>query len=1129
MRSLPEQIGPYEIVELLGDGGTGVVMRGSHRASGALAAIKTPKRPIVEDCVVLRREIGVLQRLSRTGIRGVVEILEHGEQDGVPWYAMELIPGHSLSFWLQSLWRGRDFTSRVNAGDTLDLAGLAISSQTDTAALERSPDLPTPALPPAGAGQIERVLQLSLRIAETVAQLQSEGVVHGDVTPRNILLRDEGDPAFIDFGTALIADVSEPYRESSIGFDRIRGTPGYLAPETLAGEVPDARSDLYSLGVILYELLAGTPPFAAASVQDILRRQTSGTATPLSNLVTGVPLALERIVAQLLVPDPASRIAHVDEVCHAICASLQRPPQLLRRLSSHRMLLRTRVFGRSETLDLIDRRLAEARAGRGGLIVVSGASGLGKTRLLREVRRRTTASGVQILTAEGNPSLKLEGNTEVKAAGFTLLEPVLRAVAGEETATILNEPTQGVALRSAFVALKRAADTTPVLLLLDDIDDADELSVAFLQRYGKDLAAISVLVVATVTANQDGHHALLTDVATRVTLSPLSHGESRGMVKDLLGTQVLPDGVLEFLQEHAGGNPFFLAEYVRAAVSRGILTRQAQTWTFAVPNGAAGAGLGLPPSIEGLFDLRLGYLSALARQAAMKASVYIRPFHVAAFRAITGTGANAADILEELVARDVLNGSADGRYRFAHEKLRELLESSLARAERATLHRHVAVREESLEDTSGADKAVLGYHWAKAGESARALDYLEAAAQEAVAQHAPERAAELLRIAVAHCAELDESQHKHELRARLEEAFADVLLKRARHSEAREHLDAVLTSGLRLAPLHRARVLRKHAASCCTLHEYSRAAELSDQAERALELDTLDPGEDVYRELIQIRLGRFDQLYFSGKLGADLDRLVDELAPLIEAHGTADQACTYYFMATSHAFLRSRYAFDERALALAENGLRSAMTSMADRRGMAEFILGGALLLGSREQCTRALGHFEHAATFATRSGDATLVSRVRTYQAVTRLRLGDVEGVAAAAHLALEAAETAKLWPYVAAAEACHGWVAWRRGDVNAAATLLRAARARWKVHPHRFPFSNLAIFPLLDITSLTDDFETAQALLQDLVDGLPAMSEALTAATRAALDAIQQGEPRAASKSLGTLLRLARDCGLA
>jgi serine/threonine protein kinase len=1114
MRTAPREIGPYLILDTLGDGGTGIVMRASHPDTGAVLAVKIPKHESAAHQAALRREVGVLQRIARAHIRGAVKLIEHGEQDGLPWYAMELIDGPSLHSWSRALWQSRDPASSTSAGDTLELGALSVLPPLPSAPLATMPPSRGAPLPRAGAGQLERVLHVCLCLAETVAQLHSDGIVHGDITPGNVVMRREGDPALIDFGTALVADAAEPYRERSITTDNVRGTPGYLSPESLLGELPDARGDLFSLGCVLYELLTGRAPFAAARVEDVLRRQLRDAELPLSQCVDGVAPELERVVHRLLIKDPGARLAHADEVCRVLCASLSRPPRSLRPINPHPPLLRTRLHGRAGLLEQLERLVLEAQAGRGGIAVVTGATGTGKSRVLRELGRRAKAHGARVLTGQGELVLRL-ASTDVRLP-FNELSDTLSSGSHE---------TRGATLRRAFLVLEQAAAASGMVLLLDDLDRADELSLAFLERYEKELTATRVLVVASTTTRSSTTETrgFCDRADASFELSPLSAGECRDVVRDLLGADALPDGLLQFVAEHAGGNPLFIAEYVRAAITRGHLTRSAGGWAF-VPDSS---DVTVPGSIRELFELRLENLSGAARRAVSLCSIFNHEFDAPAFDAVTLERAHAPEILEELVAHGIFEIS-NGHFRFAHEQLRASQESLLPEAERIALHRRAAEygEEQPGGTLGGAD--TRGYHFARAGESVRAVAYLESAAREANNRHAPQRAAELLRLAVAHCVNLPQSDERDRRSAALEEALADALVKRARHREARERLETALSSPAASDPLWRARLLRKLASSCSTTHDYVAAANYCARAET--ELHRLEEPRSAAwsTELIQIHLGRFDLLYFSGKLGPELDALVEALGPLIDAHGSSDQASTYYFMAASHAFLRHRYAFDERALSYAEAGVRAAEASGNQRRGMAEFILGGALLLGTRAQCERALPHFASAAVHATRHGDATLLSRVRTYEAVARLRLGEVDAVAAAAKIALEAGEAASLAPYVAAARACHGWVAWRRGDTKSAHSLLTEARAQWKTHPHRFPFSNLAVFPLLDMACTRDDFETAAALLDDLPSGLPALPHALADAALNARASIQHAPPREAGRVIASVLALAREAAL-
>ena len=211
----------YVLKERLGRGGLGSVHRAA-RPGGADVALKTVERASPSAVASLRNEIRVLRRLRHPGL---VEIVDDGVEGGVPWLAMSLVEGRRLDAVLQD---------RLEAGR-----------------------------PP-----IDRALLGMLRrLAETLAYLHGRGVVHRDLSPRNIIVRDEH-PVLIDFGFASI--IHEGNRRTLDEFTAGLGTVPYLAPEQIRGEEVDARADLYALGCVLYEVATGRSPFVG-SPQDIVR------------------------------------------------------------------------------------------------------------------------------------------------------------------------------------------------------------------------------------------------------------------------------------------------------------------------------------------------------------------------------------------------------------------------------------------------------------------------------------------------------------------------------------------------------------------------------------------------------------------------------------------------------------------------------------------------------------------------------------------------------------------------------------------------------------------------------------------------------------------------------------------
>jgi hypothetical protein len=683
--------------------------------------------------------------------------------------------------------------------------------------------------------------------------------------------------------------------------------------------------------------------------------------------------------------------------------------------------------------------------------------------------------------------------------------------------------------RRAFDGLARLmrhlAAPTGLVLLLDDLHCSDELSLRFLGQF-KRLASSRVAIIANYRS-EDAQSVLpaVGAVATRrIDLGPLRPEDTRAMIQDLLASVTLPEGLTALLAHQSEGNPFFVAEYTRALISNGMLQRTPTTgWLL---RGHESERLAVPDSIEGLLSLRVQRLSERARATLRLICVLERDFAASTFQALAGAEHDSSEVLEELVAREVLVASSPGRYRFAHDKLREGQERTLGALERRDQHALVArhLEQRVLLLTVG-QRATLGFHLARAGEPRRALAYLTpAAAATASAGHTLERAAALYRLAVEQCDALPGEGNA--LRAPLLEALADVLATQAKHAEARDYLAQWLAE---LAPderLARARAFRKTATSHWTVHDYAGAAAALDLAEQELAALAVVPNAEVWSELIQVRIGRFEQLYFAGQIGAELDQLVRELAPLVDARGSADQVCMYYFMASSHAMLRARYAFDESAVRLADRGLQAASGLPAHRVAFAHFNLGFALALGTREQCNQAIAHFELALPHAELAGDVTLLSRIRTYLATTWLRLGNVERTEAAARAALDAAIEAQLAPYVAAAHACQGWSEWKHGRDVEAMSLLEAARTRWKSHPHKFPVQSLALFPLLDLAQLRDDFNAVHTLLEELWTGLPAFPPPLSTAIENAIAALERTAGAEAALAVAEVLRLAQVC---
>ena len=690
--------------------------------------------------------------------------------------------------------------------------------------LARGPLPVTSAL--AVAADVLRVLQL----------VHDRGVLHRDVKPANVIVRGsdvvEG-AQLIDFGLARSAVLDASLRDERVG------TARYLAPEA-AGLIDlgvDHRSDLYSVGILLFESLAGRPPFGGDTVGEVLRHHLNTPPPHLRALGLAVPRALDGVVQRLLGKDPGERyqsaaaaLADVEQIAAAMAAGDVEPAVTPGRHDRRQSLTEPSFVGRADELAVLTGVLDRVCRGDGGLVLVEAESGGGKTRLLDEVALQAGQQDVWVLRGQGvdhaaqRPFQVLDGvvngivtaaavdasvgaelrarlgdRAEAVAAAIPGLAPVLGAA--EQTGLgpeEYGEARSVDALTALLDALGR--EGRPTMVVLDDCQWADGLTIALLGRWSARRAAGRVLVVAAFRSDEVpvGHALRALEPRATVALSPFRPEDVQALCSSMAGP--VPSEAMAVIVRLAEGSPFMASAVLRGMVESGALRDTPAGWE--VDPGPMG-DVQTSRRAALLLSRRFELLGPGALTLLTMGAVLGKEFDLGLAVALTGQPASeVTPALDEARRRHILwvdeapAASADGTERpsrcsFAHDKLRETLLGRLAPSERRDLHLRTGERIEAIDASRVFE---LAYHFDAAEEPTRALPYALAAAELARSRHALDVAVTHYRIAErAAAAPPPPGEPDTALQARIAEGLGDVLTLQGDYAEASRLLGRALT------------------------------------------------------------------------------------------------------------------------------------------------------------------------------------------------------------------------------------------------------------------------------------------------------------------------------------------------
>ena len=690
----------YRIINKIGAGGMGEVYKAEDTKLGRHVALKLLSPDTTSDATAKRRLLSEAQSASALNHPNIVTIYAIEEAEGVDFIVMEFVEGETLT------------------------AHLALN----------------------GALPLTSLLDIGVQIADALNAAHSIGLIHRDIKPANILITPKGVVKVTDFGLAkMVRFSSEQIDREALtlaanltGPGIVVGTAAYMSPEQTRGETLDVRSEIFSLGSLLYEAATRTRAFNGPSVLSIMHAIAAIDPAPPSKLRPELPREFDLIIERALAKEKTERFTSANEMAEALRSLRASTTGTWAGLPIvyDSDLIDSSVpsfVGREPEMRKLDSLLKHAFEGSGRVVFITGEPGIGKTSLSDEFLRRARKQQQGGILISRGRCVEQYGTGEAYLPFLDAMGGLLQAPGRERIAAVMRTyaPTWCMELPTAFAssgsleklqqetigatkermmremgdALGMLASASPIVLLLEDLHWADPSSIDLLRHLCQRIGNQRLLIAGTFRpedVERSGHplksykaemqaHNLCEEIA----LGSWSREHIAEYLDATFSPNDFPAELTSLVYEKTEGHPLFAANLLQYLGERGDLARENGRWSLARP--LSEMDLAAPESVRAMISKKLDTLEPEERRALQYASVEGTEFHSTVTAKLLGVDeidleeslarlGKTHRLIETLGEEELPDGSLTTRYRFSHALYQNFLYGDLVNKRRVSLH-----------------------------------------------------------------------------------------------------------------------------------------------------------------------------------------------------------------------------------------------------------------------------------------------------------------------------------------------------------------------------------------------------------------------------------------------------------